>query len=181
MRLQDLPNTIIEDIIIAFSQYSLTEAFRFSLLLRTTLPLDARNLHPRCYRTLIPKIWQMKPDWASSKGHVELLQWWKESGLEMKYDEHSMDYPSRKNRCNVLQWWKDSGLELKYDYKAIYVASEYGHCNVLQWWKDSGLELKYDSESMSGARRYGHYNVLQWWKDSGLEYSVYSIQYVLKY
>src|SRR5271154_5506634 len=58
--------------------------------------------------------------------------------------DYSMDLASKNGHVNVLQWWKDSGLVLIYDYTAMEWASENGRVNVLQWWKDSGLELIYD-------------------------------------
>ncbi|KAI9366925.1 hypothetical protein DFJ73DRAFT_772069 [Zopfochytrium polystomum] len=47
----------------------------------------------------------------------------------------------------VLQWWKDSGYELKYDPASCIDSVIYrGRVDCLQWWKDSRLEWAADAE-----------------------------------
>lgn len=103
-------------------------------------------------------------DEASAAGNIELLQWWKESGLEMRYSEKAMD----RAKVASLQWWKDSGLVLKYSTYSMDEASLRDKLEVLQWWKDSGLALKYSVKAMNMASVRGKVETLQWWKDSGL-------------
>ncbi|KNE69744.1 hypothetical protein AMAG_14285 [Allomyces macrogynus ATCC 38327] len=73
-------------------------------------------------------------------------------------------------RVNVLEWWRVSGMPLKYSSSAMDMASKLGHVRVLQWWRDSGLKLKYSRNAVSGAAARGHIVVLEWWNASGLEF-----------
>ena len=106
---------------------------------------------------------------ASKYGHVNVLEWWKVSGLKLKYQYDAMNWASENNQVDVLEWWKRSGLKLVYDNRAMDSASAIGHVNVLEWWKRSDLELKYTSKAIYMASGNGHVDVLEWWKRSGLK------------
>ncbi|KAI9348955.1 hypothetical protein DFJ73DRAFT_834411 [Zopfochytrium polystomum] len=126
-------------------------------------------------------------------GHVAVLQWWKDSGLTLKY-RGCLALASASSRISVLQWWKDSGLPLpnKIDTvdsvesievlewwresglelhccRAMDEASGSGSVHILEWWKSSKLELTYTSRAMDRASANGHVACLQWWKNSGQE------------
>jgi len=51
--------------------------------------------------------------YASYYGHVNVLEWCKNSELELKYDQCTLNWASLKSFVNVLEWWKNSGLPLK--------------------------------------------------------------------
>ncbi|KAI9324458.1 hypothetical protein DFJ73DRAFT_872413 [Zopfochytrium polystomum] len=59
-------------------------------------------------------------------------------------DKQAIRNASAYGHVHVLQWWKDSGLSLKYDEEAAFSASYGGHTGVLQRLKDTGLESKCD-------------------------------------
>ena len=59
-------------------------------------------------------------NYAFLHGHVEVLEWFKNSGYEFKYDEDAIDYASLYGHVQVLEWFKNSGFEFKYN-RAAYV------------------------------------------------------------
>lgn len=109
-------------------------------------------------------------DFASMNGHLQVLQWWKESKLRLEYTEDSMDVASQNGFTHILEWWKNSGLRLKYSEKAMDLASIAGYVSVLEWWRKSNLPLKYSAFGTDYASINGHLRVLQWWDSSGLPF-----------
>ena len=103
---------------------------------------------------------------ASIYGHVQVLEWFKRSGYEFKYDEYAINWASNNGYVQVLEWFKHSGYEFKYNKKAINYASANGHVQVLEWFKHSGHEFKYDKNAIIGASYDGHAHVLEWFKHS---------------
>ena len=68
---------------------------------------------------LIPKIRKNVLDYASANGHVEILDWWKASRLELEYTEDAIYWACTKGHVAVMDWWKASGLELNYRCQEI--------------------------------------------------------------
>ena len=58
-------------------------------------------------------------NWAAKNGHVNVLEWFKNSGLEFKYTDNAIDWAAQNGHVNVLEWFKNSGLEFKYTDDAI--------------------------------------------------------------
>lgn len=114
---------------------------------------------------------------ASRWGYVDILQWWKDHGVE--WSGNSLSEASKNGHLHVLEWLKKSGLTLKYDESCIESATEMGRIDVLNWWVASGLKLKYKKPmevlwlrqslclSCSNQIKECH-KVAQWWKDSGM-------------
>jgi hypothetical protein len=66
-----------------------------------------------------------------------------------------IEYAAVKGHVNVLEWFKNSEYELKYDESAINKAFQNGHIDVLEWFtklcKNSGYEFKYDNSALAHA------------------------------
>lgn len=108
-------------------------------------------------------------DRLSENGKLKELKWWIKSGFEVKYSNNAMDKASANGYLNILNFWSQTGLEIKYSELAIDEASTNGHLVILNWWKISGLEMKYSNLAIDGASSKGHLDVLNWWENSGLE------------
>jgi len=113
--------------------------------------------------------------------YVPVLEWWANSGLEMRYTEVAMDFASANCNIKVLDWWKMRALKmslpleqsLKYSSNSldIYNANPDDYIFVLNWWKqlsiETGLPMKYTELAMYNCRN--SVKLLNWWKNSGLE------------
>ena len=123
---------------------------------------------PETYEKLnIPMV---SMDMASAKGFTKILDWWKKSGLPLKYSTKAIDVASYNGKVNSLQWWLESGLPLKYSKCAISYASDNCQVNVLQWWLESGLELKYEEDFLGRRSIKNRNEVIEWWYRSGLKW-----------
>ena len=123
-------------------------------------------------------------NYASINGLVDVLEWWKTSGLKCSYTWDAIDNIDIKNLTqeqiiSVLEWWKSSGFKLRYTSRIINRTSKYGLIRVLEWWKNSGLKLRYSVDAIDHASALGQVDVLEWWKHSGLDirYTVLAVDY----
>ena len=108
---------------------------------------------------------------ACKYGHIQVLEWFKNSGYKFKYNETPINYASKNGHIQVLEWFKNSGYEFKYSNNAINYASENGQIQVLEWFKNSGYEFKYDKDTIIyKVPKFGHIQVLEWFKNSGYEF-----------
>ncbi|KAI9360757.1 hypothetical protein DFJ73DRAFT_896919 [Zopfochytrium polystomum] len=92
--------------------------------------------------------------------------------LRPRYSVEAMRAASERGHVRVLQWWRDCGLEVACCAQgAMEAASANGHVDVLEWWRRCGLPLRFSSSAdaaLGMAKRNGHAAVVQWWMDSGL-------------
>jgi hypothetical protein len=131
---------------------------------------------------------------ASSQGHINILQWWKEQTANGKITfttksngtgqttnlrrlgkgssngtlSHREENQKRTGEETTPKKISQERLKMKYTEDAMNHASGAGRTEVLQWWKASQLELNYTECAMDKASTEGHKHVLEWWRDSEL-------------
>lgn len=106
---------------------------------------------------------------ACKYNRVDSLEWWKTSGIKLKYSNRAIDLASKYGHIDVLNWWRISEIDLKYSSNAMTWASSRGYVIVLEWWKNSGFPLKYGYDAIELASSNGQIVSLEWWANSGLE------------
>ena len=67
---------------------------------------------------------------ACIRGHVQVLEWFKKSGYEFKYNEDPISWASWCGNIQILEWFKNSGYEFKYN-KLAFNESE---INILKFY-----------------------------------------------
>lgn len=144
-----------------------------------TIPTKASAYYPRCE---ILDWWLTSPsflekqydaeaiDVASQNGYVHILQWWRRSGLPLKYTHSALEGASARGHIDVLEWWRASyhtsvgGLELR-PGKSILGAAQYGRLDAIRWWVGSGLRFAHEEQVCKQASRYGQVGVLELWRE----------------
>lgn len=61
------------------------------------------------------------------------------SFLTKEYNTDAIDLASKSGYVHVLQWWRDSGLPLRYTDAALEQASAQGRIEVLDWWRSASI------------------------------------------
>jgi hypothetical protein len=112
------------------------EIFSFNILHKTNLNIFVIENNKVLYKNNIINN-------ACKNGHIQVLEWFKNSGYEFKYDENAIDYASQNGHIQVLEWFKNSGYEFKYNEYAMNHASQNGHIQVLEWFKNTNYKFKY--------------------------------------
>lgn len=113
-------------------------------------------------------------DMASTAGHVQVLEWWAASGLDLKYDQHAIQQASCHGKVDVLEWWIRSGLQVKYDQDALIWATRHNRPEVLEWWDKSGLPIQYrmcDIEEGLEEAIGGGAEARTWWEQKGIDFN----------
>jgi hypothetical protein len=118
---------------------------------------------------------------ASHRGHIQVLEWFKNSGYNFEYDVYSINYASWKGHIQVLEWFKNSGYKFKYDENAITMASRNENIHILDWFKNSGYEFKYNENAVNSASSIGDIQVLEWFKKSGYKFKYNKHAFKTKY
>ncbi|KAI8802335.1 hypothetical protein BJ742DRAFT_715196 [Cladochytrium replicatum] len=130
--------------------------------------------------------------------HVEVLEWWKNSGTELRRTSdgldqamsrryilalqlsplHSAPLPKKRKQAidmacgdmiDRLNWWRESGPTLHWTEKALDNSSCQDMADVSDWLAGSGLTFCWSTDAMDGASANGNTAVLEWWVKSGLQ------------
>lgn len=132
-------------------------------------------------------------DGASKSGFVHVLDWWRKSGLPLKYSEAALEQASSKGHILVLEWWKEASMH----QGSYYIESDSSkhnttgqrhrhnspgplnvHSSSPAAPTDSGpttvetppLRLKVGKSIMAAAQN-GQAATIRWWDTSGIPYS----------
>ncbi|KAF8451499.1 hypothetical protein BGX38DRAFT_1269301 [Terfezia claveryi] len=114
---------------------------------------------------------------ASWKGYIHVLQWWKDSGLQLRIGD-VMDWATVGGHISVLEWWKHSGENTNIMHRdALCIASTRGKIEFLEWFRNSGLQLTYGNDILAIITKKNKPESLEWWAKSGLriEYAISDI------
>lgn len=139
-------------------------------------------------RTEILEFWRTSPsfltkeynpealDGASRAGFVNVLEWWQQSALPLRFTEAAMEQASSQGHVQVLDWWKSQSTSIddtnaKIDStkvrlkpgKSICYATQNGHTDVVQWWCQSGIPFAHEDTVAKLASTHGHVEILQIW------------------
>ncbi|KAL2822843.1 hypothetical protein BDW59DRAFT_101405 [Aspergillus cavernicola] len=109
-------------------------------------------------------------DGASRAGFINVLEWWRTSGLELRYTERALESASAEGRVPVLNWWKKSAesasptlpIPLKVG-KSVLLAAQSGRTASLAWWDASGIPYTHAESVARIASTHGHVHVLDFW------------------
>ena len=115
-------------------------------------------------------------DGASKSGFVHVLDWWRRSGLPLKYTESALEQASSKGHILVLEWWKQAST----NQGSYHTDSEARHrhgSNAAQEAESAttaeqqpALRLK-PGKSLLTAAQNNQPLVMRWWDNSGIPVS----------
>ena len=112
-------------------------------------------------------------DGASKSGFVHVLDWWRKSGLPLKYTASALEQASSKGHILVLEWWKQASLH----QGSYHVDAETRHRHGLPAVDEGSptsseaqpaLNLK-PGKSLLAAAQNNQPLVLRWWDNSGIQ------------
>ncbi|KAK3316195.1 hypothetical protein B0H66DRAFT_284796 [Apodospora peruviana] len=105
---------------------------------------------------------------ASMRGFVQVLEWWRRSGLPLKYTEAAFEAASSKGHLHVLEWWREALIQdpsiVPKPGRSLLAAAQSGQCEVIRWWEESGISVDHQDQVPKVASRWGQVKVLELWR-----------------
>ncbi|AGF84987.1 repeat protein [Moumouvirus goulette] len=101
-----------------------------------------------------------------SQNIINIIKWWMNNNLELKYSHEFIDKMFDKKYISVLDWLESINFEFKYSSNAI---DSIKNIETLLWWFNHHYPLKYTNMSIDNAFRRGDINMLNVWLKSGNE------------
>lgn len=105
---------------------------------------------------------------ASGRGFVHVLEWWRRSGLPLKYTETAFENASSNGHVHVLEWWREAGLQdpsiVPKPGRSLLAAAQWGQLAVIRWWEESGIPVGHQDAVCKMASRWGQVKVLDLWR-----------------
>ena len=115
---------------------------------------------------------------AVQNAHASTLLWWANCGIPTAHEEPVVRIASTNGHVEMLQLWKEAkGEKMQFDNQVLVGATKHGHAEVLEWWKWSGYRVEYKTcdveealeDSLGGT---GEVRVRAWWARNGLNLGV---------
>jgi len=122
-------------------------------------------------------------DWATIGGHISVLEWWKHSGENTNImHRDALCIASTRGKIEFLEWFRNSGLQLTYGMDILAIITKKNKPESLEWWAKSGLRIEYAIsdiwEAIEDATTKGD-EARDWWVARGIQFDgVYSEEWM---
>jgi len=164
--------------LLTYLETNLKDVFRESFG-QKLLPTKASAIYGR---TEILEWWRTSPsflqkdytaeaiDGASKSGFVHVLDWWRRSGLTLKYTELALEQASSKGHILVLEWWKQASMH----QGSYHTDPETRHRHPSPPFTDEPSQLEIQplclkpGKALLAAAQNNQPLVIRWWDKSGI-------------